>query len=141
MPRVDGVKLDPLVAAKDERKPLLSKLLAVPALRDRYLGYVRDIAENWLDWAKLGPLAESFHQLIAEDVKADTRKLDSYEAFEASLKPAPTPAAGGSAASGVGPGPGPGSGRGPGRTISLRAFADERRAYLLEHPEIKRVAR
>ena len=30
MPRVEGVKLDPLVTAKDETKPLISKLLAVP---------------------------------------------------------------------------------------------------------------
>src|SRR5207344_1215741 len=44
-PKVDGVKLDPLVAANDPAKPMLSKLLAVPALRARYLGYVRDIAQ------------------------------------------------------------------------------------------------
>ena len=39
----------------DESKPLRSKLLAVPALRARYLSYVRDIAEKWLDWKTLGP--------------------------------------------------------------------------------------
>jgi hypothetical protein len=71
-PSVKGVELDPLVAANDPTKPLLSKLLAVPALQTRYLGYVRDIADKWLDWEKLGPLARQYQSLIAEDVKTDT---------------------------------------------------------------------
>ena len=81
-----GADLDPLVGLDDATKPLRSKLLAVPALRERYLGYVRDIATTWLDWQRLGPVAEGYHQLIAADVKADTKKLDSYEAFEAGLQ-------------------------------------------------------
>ena len=80
-----GADLDPLVGLDDATKPLRSKLLAVPALRERYLGYVRDIATKWLDWQRLGPVAEGYHALIAADVKADTKKLDTYEAFEAGL--------------------------------------------------------
>ena len=38
--------LDPLVGLNDTTKPLRSKLLAVPALRQRYLSYVREIAEK-----------------------------------------------------------------------------------------------
>ena len=38
-------------------KPLRSKLLAVPALRARYLSYVSEIAERWLDWQTLEPVA------------------------------------------------------------------------------------
>jgi hypothetical protein len=48
-PGAGGVELDPLVGADDTSRPLRSKLLAVPALRARYLKYVRDIAERWLD--------------------------------------------------------------------------------------------
>ena len=80
-----GADLDPLVALNDATKPLRSKLLAVPALRERYLGYVRDIATKWLDWQRLGPIAEGYHALIAADVKADTKMLDTYEEFEAGL--------------------------------------------------------
>ncbi len=54
MPRVDGVKLDPLVGLDDLKKPLRLRLLAVPTLRARYLAYVCTIAEEWLDWGKLG---------------------------------------------------------------------------------------
>lgn len=115
MPRVDGVKLDPLVAAKDVSKPLISKLLAVPQWREKYLSYVREIAEKQLDWKNLGPRAEHYQTLIDDYVKADTRKLDSYEAFRKSLTEDVT-----------------GEGGGFGRiSISLKTFADERREYLL----------
>lgn len=124
-PRVNGVELDPLVAANDESKPLISKLLAVPALRQRYLGYVRDIAETWLDWKNLGPRVQQYQALITDEVKADTRKLSSYEAFQKGVS--------GEVASGnVG---------GPGQGTSLKSFADQRRAYLLNHAETKKPAR
>jgi hypothetical protein len=80
-----SVELDPLVGLDDPTKPLRSKLLAVPALRERYLGYVRDIARNGLDWAKLEPKVRAWMDLIDEEVKLDTRKLYSYDAFRAAL--------------------------------------------------------
>jgi len=124
-PGVFGVELDPLHAMNDSEKPLISKLLAVPALRERYLAYVRDIAEKWLDWNRLGPVAKRYHALIAEEVRADTRKLSTFEAFQSGLE-------GQVAAQ---------PGRGPGRAISLKNFADQRRAYLLSYSENKRSAR
>jgi hypothetical protein len=124
---VKGVELDPLIGADDMSKPLISKLLAVPALRTRYLGYVRDIADKWLDWNKLGPIAQQYHSLIAADVEADGRKLDSTEAFVKSLT-SDVQEQGGF---------GPFGGR---STIALKNFADQRRSYLLQHPEIKKAA-
>jgi hypothetical protein len=121
MPRVEGVKLDPLVAAGDPNKPLISKLLAVPALRTCYLGYVRSLAENWLDWNKLGPIAERYQSLIAADVKSDTRKLDGTEDF----------------AKGVTEDLQGRGGFGGGGVIGLKNFADKRRAFLLDHAEVK----
>jgi hypothetical protein len=100
-----GPRLDPLIGLDDPSKPLRSKLLAVPALRSRYLGYVHDIAKTWLDWKKLGPLAHAYQDLIREDVKLDTRKLYSTEAFESGLE---------------------------GEGESLKKFVDERREYLLK---------
>ena len=76
--------LDPLVGLDDATKPLRSRLLAVPALRARYIAYTKDIAEKWLDWAKLGPIVERYHAMIAPHVKAETRGLESYEDFEQS---------------------------------------------------------
>jgi hypothetical protein len=81
-----SVDLDPLVGLNDASKPLRSKLLAVPALRERYLSYVRDIAQRWLDWKVLGPRVAQYQALIADDVKKDTRKLYSVEAFQNDVK-------------------------------------------------------
>lgn len=138
-----GVTLDPLVAATDETKPLLSKLLAVPAYRTRYLALVGEIAETWLDWAKLGPLAKQYQAVIAEAVEADTRKLNSTQAFRDSIDGAPASAAAAAVpeksavAEGPGRGPGPGGWGGERGTISLKAFAEQRRAFLLNHAAVK----
>jgi len=100
-----GVDLDPLIGLDDTSKPLRSKLLAVPALRARYLGYVREIADKWLDWRTLQPLVQRYQAVIAADVKADTRKLYTTAQFTAGVD------------------------RGD---DSLKSFADRRRAYLLK---------
>lgn len=130
-----GLQLDPLVALDDTSKPLRSRLLAVPEYRARYLGYVRDIAEKWLDWQRLGPLAQRYHDLIAADVKADTRKLDTTEAFLKSLDgslPGQLAATEPSESA-------VGDRRGwPGREkLNLKAFAEQRRAFLLAHPQVQ----
>lgn len=123
-----GMTLDPLVAANDASKPLLSKLLAVPALRTRYLGYGREIATKWLDWKTLGPLAQQYHDLIAEEVQLDTRRLSSNEAFLKSLQ--------GDVATAAAP-----ARFGPRQTVNLKTFADQRRAYLLNYRENKPAAK
>ena len=77
------IDLDPLIGINDLDKPLRSKLLAVPALREKYMGYVHDIATKWLDWERLGPIVKSYQALISADVEIDTRKLETFEAFKA----------------------------------------------------------
>lgn len=116
-----GVELDPMAGADDANKPLLSRLLAVPSLKQRYLGHVRAIAENWLDWKRISPIAARYQSLIASDVKADTRKLYPFEAFEK-----------GAAEDVQEDGP-----RGPRTTMSLKSFVEQRRAYLLAHPQVR----
>lgn len=76
-----GFELDPLVGLDNDRFPLRSKLLANQVLRTRYLQYVREIARDYLDWNHLGPHIAGARELIQAEVQADTRKLQSYEAF------------------------------------------------------------
>ena len=104
-------ELDPLVGLDDARKPLRSKLLAVPALRERYLRYVHDIAEKWLDWRTVQPLVREWQALIEPDVTVDTRKIYDTDAFYADV------------------GYGASAGQAPEST--LRGFLERRRAYLL----------
>ncbi len=110
-----GVQLDPLTAMDDPNKALRQKLLAVPGLRARYLAYMGDIAEKWLDWNRLGPIAEDYRKLIGGDVTRDTRKLDPTEAFTTGVYGDGTTPPGGS---------------------TLKGFADQRRAFLLAHPDV-----
>jgi hypothetical protein len=123
-----GVELSPLAGADNPRRPLLTKLLAVPALRARYLGYLHALARDVLDWRKLYPIIQKHEALIAAEVARDTRKLFTTVAFgagitaEAPLAPAPVPGP---------PGPPHGS------SLSLKAFVEGRRAYLLAHPLVK----
>lgn len=112
--RPPGVELDPLVGMDDARKPLRSRLLAVPRLRAAYLDHIRAIAHD-LDWTTLGPIVAEYRSLIADEVKADTRKSSSFVEFEEATADdlPPAPAEGGPAPK------------------SLRGFAEKRRAYLL----------
>jgi len=119
-PQGGGVELDPLVIASNSNKTLAYRLLAVPELRRRYLGHVRAIAEQWLDWNTLGPVATQCHSMIAEAVAADTRKLDSTEAFQSGLEGAGTAQT---------------ESRGERSGGSLKAFVEGRRAYLLNQPQ------
>jgi len=119
----NSTSLDPLTGASDSSKALLYRLLAVPSLRARYMGYLRDIAEKWLRWEKIGPLAEKYRDLIAGDVMTDQRKLYSNNAFLNGL----TQDGGGG---GWGPVSSP--------SISLKSFVEQRRTYLLSYPEIQK---
>jgi CotH kinase protein len=115
--------LDPLVGSKDQRKPLRSRLLAVPSLKARYLSHVRMLAERWLDWETLAPIVERYRGLIEPVLEADTRKLSSLASFQKSISGDPPKESE------------PGRGR---LEPSLRSFAEGRRRYLLNHAEVKK---
>ena len=117
--RGGGVELDPLVGLNDKSKPLRSRLLAVPRLKQKYLEHVRTIAEESLDWNTLGPIVAQYEKLIAREIEADTRKLSSYKEFLQTVS--------GEATEGGRP------------HMSLKQFADQRRDYLLKHSSIKRL--
>ena len=73
--------LTPLHGAGVQSRPLLAKLLAVPALRDRYLTDIYEIIEKWMQWSVLGPMAKDYQSLIIADVKQETHKPTSYALF------------------------------------------------------------
>ncbi|MBA2116868.1 CotH kinase family protein [Bremerella alba] len=105
-----GPDLDPLVNVDNPRMPLRSRLLAVPGLREKYLNYVREIAEKSMAPDAIEPVIQQHAQLIAEVVATDTRKLESTEAFQSATSLDPNE-------------PSP----------SLKKFFDERRKFLLNY--------
>ncbi len=98
-------------------------MLAVPSLKARYLDHVRTIAEQSLDWNTLGPVVARYRALIEKEIEQDTRKLTSLAAFQ-------------KAVADVAEEPAAASNRRPGS--GLRAFAEQRRKYLLNHAEIRK---
>ena len=113
-----GIRLSPLEGSRETSKAMLYRMLAVPELREQYLGHVRDVAENWLDWERLAPIVEGYRTLIRDVVAVDERMLYSPEEFELGVD-------------GVGIGGGfGGPGAPPGMT--LKALIEQRQAYLLE---------
>ena len=86
---------------------------------------MRDIATDWLDWKKIEPIVRSWQALIGPDVNTDGHKLFPYSKFCATLT-----------TDGENPGMRPAGGPG----LSLKSFFEKRRAYLLNYPEIKRLA-
>ncbi|MCA9291336.1 MAG: CotH kinase family protein [Phycisphaerales bacterium] len=107
-----GTTLDPLVALDDPGKPLRSRLLAVPHLREQYLRNVRTLAQESMDWNAIGPFIATQRALIEDLVRADTRKGSSYEAFDQATSPD------------------------AGVESSLRTFFEQRSAFLLAHPAV-----
>lgn len=80
-----GVDLDPLVGVDNYRMPLRSRLLQIPELRQQYLGYVREIAQDAMDIKQLGPFIDAQRDLIDQAMREDTKKLASYEEFDAAI--------------------------------------------------------
>jgi spore coat protein CotH len=111
-----NAEADPFANTDDPNKAMRHKLLAVPEYRKKYLEYIRDIARDSLDWDKIGPKIEDYRTLIGAQVEADTRKLYSLEQFTSSTY-------------------GDGEDNPPANT--LKGFIQQRREFLLNHPDIR----
>lgn len=125
-----SLTLDPLTGLDDTRKPLRSRILAVPKFREQYLKNIKTLATQSLDWKNLGATVALYRNLIDKEIQIDTRKLESYEAFKRVTADTPPTAA--NAAGGE---------RRPGGGMpNLHAFADQRRTYLLNYTPQKQTA-
>ncbi len=104
-------------------KPVLSHVLDVPELRQRYMAHMRTALQEF-DWAQLGPILIAHRDLIDAEVQADPKKLYTYQQFLTNFNSSVIVTGGG----------GPGGGN---RTrVGLEDFVDERELLLEAHPEI-----
>ncbi len=125
--QTDGQMLSPVSQENDMMRPVIRRLFAIPHLRARYLAHIRTITDKWLDWDVLQPIIAEYQSLVDAEVKADDKKLYTYEAFATSQ----TKDQGGGGGGGRG-------GRGGRSTPSFKRFVEERAEYLLNHPEINK---
>ena len=103
------------ITYQDNAQPILVK--QNPSLRAKYLKNIRIIAEKSLDWKALGPVVAPYRALLEKEIEADTRKLDSLDAFQKMTADDATQATDRS------------------EDYPIRAFADLRRKYLLGYKE------
>jgi hypothetical protein len=62
-------------------RPVLSRLLSVPELRQRYMAHYRSVRAD-LNWDSFGPQFMQLRELIDAAVQADPKKLYSYTLFQ-----------------------------------------------------------
>ena len=103
-----GGMVSPVAHEDNPARPLIHRLLSNPQWRARYLAHLRRVVNEWLDWEVLEPIVKAYMALIDAEVQKDDKKLYGYEEF---AKGAPE---------------------------DLKNFITQRRAYLLNHPELSR---
>ncbi len=101
-------------------KPALSRVLAVPQLRQRYMSHYR-VAKRDLSWEYLGALFTANRNLIDAAVQADPKKLYSYTLFQNNFTSTVSL---------------PYSGAAGGNVVGLQQFVTERTAVLNATPEL-----
>ena len=74
-----------------------------------------EVAEKGLDWNTLGPVVQGYRDRTQEWVKLDSRKLSTNEAYDISTASDAT---------------------NQGRELSIKQFAEQRRKFLMSHPEV-----
>ena len=111
-----GPKLEPFYNADNEDRPLMFKMFQVPHLKARYRHHLKTITEEWISWDKIGPIVNQYADLIRGEIKKDVRKHSSYEAFEKGLLET--------------------SSDGRRSKLGLKPFSNDRRDFLLNHPDV-----
>jgi len=70
-----------LMKENDARYPLCNRLFKVPALRQRYLAHLRTLFTHALDSSHFVNTVNALYTLIDTTVRADSKKLMTYQAF------------------------------------------------------------
>jgi hypothetical protein len=101
-------------------KPVLSRVLSVPELRQRYLAHYRTVKRD-LTWTYFEPIFSAHRSLIDAAVQADPKKLYSYQLFQDNFTSTVTM-------------PLPGLAGGP--IVGLQQFVTDRNTFLNNNAEL-----
>jgi len=100
-------------------KPVLSRVLAVPQLRQRYMAHYRSALRD-MNWAYFGPRFAAQRALIDAAVQADPKKLYTYSAFQSNFTSTVNL----------------GSGFSGGNIVGLEQFINQRASFLAGNAEL-----
>ncbi len=105
-----GIFADPFHGeALTTERPLPARLFAIDSYRQRYLAHLRTILNETFHWEHFEPRVAAYKALIESDIFSDTIKETSDADFLEDTDP---------------------------NNGELRAFVDDRRSFLLSHPEV-----
>lgn len=113
------IEVPPFYHDDESGLPLLNVMIQEPELRQVYLAHMRTLVEKWLDWNVVGPIVNQYYALIDAEVQADDKKLYSYQRF---LDNRTRSVSTGFLQSAAG----------------LKQLVEERREFLLNHPDFAR---
>lgn len=124
LPQAGGLPGGGLPGGRNNARPLLTKLWSIPEYKERYLQIYRRLTETVYLPESIGTRAQTLQAMIRPWLEADTQKLSTLAAFDASLTQPLT--------TGGFPGfPGPGGPGGPGGAQpGIRTLLDARAAWL-----------
>lgn len=78
-------QLNPLQGVGNPNRPVLSRLLAVPELRQRYLAHLRTVLDESFRVEAIAPLVERHRALIEDALARDTRRGFTMAAFRTAM--------------------------------------------------------
>lgn len=82
---IKEVNLSPYHRENNSKYPLINKLFSNPELKQRYTAHLRTIIKNCFDEEYTNSVIDRFADLIASEVKLDTKKLYTDNQFEKSV--------------------------------------------------------
>jgi hypothetical protein len=122
------IQADPFLMSDTTSRPLIRRLLGVPAFRAAYLAHYRTLSDGALDPAILEARVLAYQALIRESVRTDPNRLYAYEDFDRNVWEDVALAGA----------PGPGGQTGRGRPVpGLLKLAAGRHAWLRQHPDLQ----
>lgn len=75
----------PFYNANDANYPLMNRLFAVPALRQRYLAHLRTVITDCMDATTVGALIDDYLVMVDTIVQNDPKKLMTYNQFNSGV--------------------------------------------------------
>lgn len=81
----NNVNWSPYLKETDAKFPLANKLLANPALKQRYTAHLRTIMNKYLNSEFSSPLIDKYNTLISSEVASDTKKIYSVSQYNTAI--------------------------------------------------------
>ena len=75
----------PFYNANDVNYPLMNRLFAVPALRQRYLAHLRTVITDCMDATIVGQIIDEYQTMVDTIVQNDPKKLMTYAQFNSGV--------------------------------------------------------